>query len=411
MNVQIKHTQAERALIDAGETAGRGPALDWLKERGLPTRRVEAWHYTDLRSRMPDFPPPADKPEAAKASLDRVPRLFDATRLPFINGHYASELTDPLPPCAMVADGVPPVDADELRHDDAIGAINAALAGGGLSLAIKENANIETPIGIVCVGDEPASAVTRHRVTIGAGARVTLVERHVSGDGVALHANMVTDLNVAEGAEANWVIVQEHGDQATHLAQLNITLAARAKLTIMLLNRGGSLVRQEISVDSTGPLSELKIRGVNLVGDESHVDVTTVLAHHARDTVSTEIFRNVVQGSGSGVFQGQINVAQLAQKTDAKMACNSLLLSDAAEFSAKPELEIFADDVQCGHGATVTDIDEDHLFYLRARGIGEKEARDLLVKAFVESIFEELENEAIADALNDRIEDWLDENG
>jgi Fe-S cluster assembly protein SufD len=139
--------------------------------------------------------------------------------------------------------------------------------------------------------------------------------------------------------------------------------------------------------------------------------VTTALIHEAPGVAAQELFRNVATGEGRSVFQGQIKVAQVAQKTDAKMACNTLLLSDTAEFSAKPELEIFADDVACGHGATVTDILDDHLFYLRARGIPKKTARAMLVQAFVEEVFDELEDEALREALDARIESWLEANG
>ena len=136
-----------------------------------------------------------------------------------------------------------------------------------------------------------------------------------------------------------------------------------------------------------------------------------VLDHAVPHTGSRELVRNVVTGKARGVFQGRINVHQPAQKTDAKMACNTLLLSDDGEFSTKPELEIFADDVQCGHGATVTEIDRNHLFYLMARGIDEKTARGLLVKAFVAEVIEELDDEAIVEALEARLDDWFATHG
>jgi len=135
------------------------------------------------------------------------------------------------------------------------------------------------------------------------------------------------------------------------------------------------------------------------------------LEHIVPNCVSGQIFRNVVLDRAKGVFQGQIKVAQIAQKTDAKMACNTLLLSDFCDFSAKPELEIFADDVQCGHGATVTDIDKNQLFYLKARGIGEKRARSLLVKAFIVEVVEELDNEVLIEALEKQFDTWLNNHG
>ncbi len=138
------------------------------------------------------------------------------------------------------------------------------------------------------------------------------------------------------------------------------------------MNAGGSLVRQEVRVATTGEGSDFQLRGINLLSGDTHTDVTMVLDHKVPHTGSRELIRNVVTGKARGVFQGRINVHQIAQKTDAKMACNTLLLSDDGEFSTKPELEIFADDVACGHGATVKEIDHNHLFYLMARGIDEK---------------------------------------
>ncbi len=146
------------------------------------------------------------------------------------------------------------------------------------------------------------------------------------------------------------------------------------------------------------------------MGGETHTDVTFTMGHDVPNTTSTEIIRNVLFDRARGVFQGQIRVAPDAQKTDAKMACNTLLLSDDADLSAKPELEIFADDVQCGHGATVTDIDATQFYYLQARGIPAPKARALLIKAFVAEVVEELDDEPLVEALEGVIEAWLDKH-
>ncbi|MCC0029516.1 MAG: SufD family Fe-S cluster assembly protein [Brucellaceae bacterium] len=195
---------------------------------------------------------------------------------------------------------------------------------------------------------------------------------------MANHVNAVTSLEVGEGADVTWLIVQEHGNAATHLGQFNARLAADAKLTLFILNAGTRFARQEVNVRAEGEGGNFQMRCVNLLAGDCHNDVTMVLDHIAPATDSVEIVRNVVMDRAQGVFQGQIRVAREAQKTDARMACNSLLLSDDAGYSAKPELEIFADDVACGHGATVAEIDHDHLFYLMSRGVPEREARGLL---------------------------------
>ena len=195
------------------------------------------------------------------------------------------------------------------------------------------------------------------------------------------------------------------------MGQLTARLGADATLKVYVINAGGKLVRQELHIDVAGESSHFDLRCVNLLAGESHTDVTLTLSHTVPNTTSKEIVRNVVLNRARGVFQGQIRVAQVAQKTDAQMACNTLLLSDDGEFAAKPELEIFADDVICAHGATVIDIDHNHLFYLMARGITEKSARGLLVNGFVDELVDELDNDELVETLKAIIEQWLIDHG
>jgi Fe-S cluster assembly protein SufD len=252
---------------------------------------------------------------------------------------------------------------------------------------------------------------SRFPVTFGAGAKATVIERHQSVNSAAAFVSSVSDIVLGEGADVIWVIFQSQGVDDTHLGQIRVKLAKDAKLKLYVINAGAKLSRQDIVIDVKGEGADLMLRGINLLGGESHTDVTLVLVHDAENTTSTETIRNIVFDKAKGVFQGQIKVAQGAQKTDAKMACNTLLLSDEAEFSTKPELEIFADDVVCGHGATVADIDHRHLFYLQSRGIPEARARALLVQAFVQEVVEELEDEALIEALEGVIEAWLENRG
>jgi Fe-S cluster assembly protein SufD len=220
----------------------------------------------------------------------------------------------------------------------------------------------------------------------------------------------VSEVKIGARAEVTWIILQEQGSEDTHLGQIRIDLGTDAKLRLFVINAGGKLVRQELYIKVAGEGADLTLRGINLLGGDTHTDVTMVLGHDVPNTGSTEVIRNVVFDRARGVFQGMIRVAPDAQKTDAKMACNTLLMSDDAEFSVKPELEIFADDVQCGHGATVADIDRNHLFYLMARGVPENKARAMLVNAFVAEIVEELEDEALVEALEGVISAWLEKH-
>lgn len=416
MHLQPQRTPAETALIDAfGERLSllpgdgavmlkRDDAIEAIKH-GLPTRRVESWHYTDLRrllNAVPDFDPAA----AAKAIAPIVegsavlPVLngVSGTKISAIDGVTVQRLSEKLSD-GSIAPGLDPYGAD-----DAIGALNTAFVADGYFVDIADGAELDKPLELQNL-QSGGQAHVRLLTRVGAGARATIVERQ-SGEGAAL-VSSVSQLVLGEGAEVTWLIVQEQPDTATHLAQFKAHLGKNSRLTLFVMNAGGRLVRQEVVVRTTGEGADFKLRGINLLAGDTHTDVTMVLDHTVPHTTSTEVVRNVVTGKARGVFQGRINVHQYAQKTNAKMACNTLLLSDDGEFSTKPELEIFADDVVCGHGATVTEIDHDHLFYLMARGIDEKRARGLLVKAFVAEVIEELDDQAIVEALEARLDGWF----
>ena len=413
-----KRTAAEEALFDAYETYGNKngaseTAIVALKEHGLPSRRVESWHYTDLRNLLKDVPALAGRPDADKAAKDAASYagMVDAVRVPIFDGHAFADLGGSAPQGASISVTQTALEA-EVSKDNAIGLMTQALAGDCVHVAVDAGATIDTPIGLAHVAGEAAAlAVSQQSVEIAAGATATVIERYVQdGDG-EYQNSAVTNLTVGDNANATYVISQQMGAAATHLGQINITIGVDAKLMLFVLNAGGKLVRQEVNVNVAGEGSDFQLRGVNLIGDSQHIDVTMDLRHNVPNTTSEEIIRNVVTGKGKGVFQGRIAVAQIAQKTDAKMACNTLLLSDDGDFSTKPELEIFADDVLCGHGATFTDLEPSYLFYLMSRGIREKDARALLIKGFVDEIVEDLNNEALESAFVGVIDGWLDANG
>ena len=423
MNMQtgMKLSVAETALCEAydhaiGDLPGDGAVLaarDTLisdfKDAGLPTRRVEAWHYTDLKALLravPAFDPAAS---AAKTS----PLVEGSSVLSVVNGLADARVTvegvtvrtfkDAL------ADGTAAEGLAARDRDDVIGRINGSFVRDGFVLDIAAGTELEAPLEIQTV-QNAGQTHTRFPVTFGAGAKGTVIERHTAVGETAALVTSISDIALGDGADITWVILQTQGAADTHLGQIRITLGADAQLRLYVVNAGGKLVRQEIHVVVAGEGTDLKLRGINLLGGETHNDVTFTVGHDVPNTTSTEVIRNVIFDRARGVFQGQIRVAPDAQKTDAKMSCNTLLLSDEADFSAKPELEIFADDVQCGHGATVIDIDHVQLFYLMARGIPENKARAMLVNAFVAEIVEELEDEPLVEALEGVIAAWLEKH-
>ena len=423
MNMQTKppHTAAEQAILDsfaeligqlpgdAPVTAARDKLLSGISNAGLPTRRIESWHYTDLRSLLRAVP------KKATGSARRMdPLVRGSVVLPVVQGQSA-DMSAPdgmelEPYMDLLVSGAAAKSLIGRGSDDLIGQLNGAFVSDGYSFSIAADQAIDEIIEIQSV-QSGGQVHNRFAAAFGVNAKATVIERHLGDKAEAGLSTSISSLKLEDGAEVTWIILQGCGESDQHLGQLNARLGAGSTLKVYVINAGGKLVRQELHIDVAGEGSHFDLRGVNLLAGDSHTDVTLTLGHTVPNTTSKEIVRNVVLNRARGVFQGQIRVAQIAQKTDAQMACNTLLLSDDGEFAAKPELEIFADDVICAHGATVIDIDHSHLFYLMARGITEKSARALLVNGFVDELIDELENEELVEALEALIEQWLNDHG
>lgn len=408
-------TEGETALIEAarimGDEAWRREAIAAVEQFGLPTRRVEAFHYTDLRALLSGLVSAAERPSdaTAKEAGSAFPRLVrDAAVLHFRDGHFF-EMGEELPKGVTAHDMLGEVSIQAGGPDNALEWINGALLRSAVRLSVEAGAKIDQTIGLAATPVALEGGAGAHRVSIevGENADCKLIERSVGPDGAAYLVSSFVDLSIAAGAKVNYIMALEDGDVAKRLGRLSVRLGEGATFNLFVMTSGGALVRQELDFTVEGENAALNIGGINLVGGDTHIDITSRISHLVPDTTAVETFRNVATGRGNGVFQGQIRVAQAAQHTDARMACNTLLLSDHAGFSAKPELEIFADDVQCAHGATVADLEEDYLFYLRARGLSEERARQLLVRAFVAELIEEIEEEELIDTLEDRLDAWM----
>ncbi|WP_321337358.1 Fe-S cluster assembly protein SufD [Breoghania sp.] len=420
-------TAAERALIEQYEAAKPGDAVAALREkafagfreRGLPHRRVEEWKYTDLRRGMSEALPIAEMPSAdeAKAAVEAVAGFGDmaGTRIVFVNGLFAPELSELQAVegltitslAAALAEGAPEGLGDLAASvtDTALD-LNTAFMRDGALITVADGATIEKPVEImhVAVG-EPAATYTRHVVRVGAGASVRFTEVY-SGKG-AYQTNTAIEFSAADKAQVVWSKLQNEDHQAQHLSTFVSQLEAEVNFDHFVFNAGSHLARTQAFLRFNGEYSKAGLRGAMLIGEDQHSDVTLVVDHAVPNCESREYFKSAIDGKASGVFQGRINVFQHAQKTDGQMMCQALLLSDGAEMAYKPELEIFADDVQCAHGATSGQIDEDLLFYLRARGIPEAEARTLLILAFLSEVIEEIGDEAVVDVLEERTRTWL----
>jgi Fe-S cluster assembly protein SufD len=290
-------------------------------------------------------------------------------------------------------------------------ALNTAFMGDGAIVEVAEGAHIDRPLHLVFVyGSEPAAAVfSRSAVIVGAGASLTLIESHEGPDGVAYQVNAALDLVVGDRARFDRVTANREGRDALHLATLNAFVGAKAEFFDMSFLTGGSVVRNQLFVKSAGAGATLNLNGASLIAGRQHADISLLLDHAVAGCRSRELFKSVLDGASQGVFQGKIIVRPGAQKTDARMMTRALLLSEDAEADNKPELEIFADDVQCGHGATSGALDDNLKFYLMARGIPEKEAETLLIQSFVGEAIETVAHEAVRDALMEATLQWLAE--
>jgi Fe-S cluster assembly protein SufD len=311
-------------------------------------------------------------------------------------------------------------DRDLLAHlgrivptDDVAVALNTAFMGDGAVIRAAQGAALAQPIHLVFVnaGGEPAAVFARSLVVIEKGARAMLVESHVGSTASEDQVNTVLELKVGDEAHVDHIKITGAGAGALHVSTLMAAIGAHARFNEFLFTTGGAVVRNQAFVRFDGEGTIAGIRGASLLKGRQHADTTLVADHATADCTSREVFKSVLDEEGRSVFQGKIIVRRHAQKTDAKMATHALLLSETAEADNKPELEIFADDVQCGHGATSGALDEDLLFYLKARGIPAKEAQALLIQAFVGEAVEGIEHAGLRDALMDHVVAWLEARG
>jgi Fe-S cluster assembly protein SufD len=408
----------------------REEAFRQFESHGLPHRRVEEWKYTDLRTLMrtakPLGPgPDADSKQRAKAA-GAVVADVDACRIVFAEGVFVPELSDlarlerglSVTSLAQAlaqgeADLVDRLSTPGMAEGDVAAALNTAFMGDGAVIRIAKGARIARPVHLVFAhgGDKATAEFTRSLIEVGEDAQVTLIESHEGPDGLDYQINTALDLSMGDRSHVDHLKVGRDGSSALHVATLAATVGANAEFNDFTFTIGGGVTRNQLFVRCGGRDSTIGLRGANLLKGRQHCDTTLVLEHAMPGCTSREVFKSVLDGNSRGVFQGKIIVRPGAQQSDARMMTNALLLSDAAEADNKPELEIFADDVQCGHGATAGALDENLKFYLMARGISESEAELLLVQAFVGEAVEAVIHEGLRDALMAAVVCWLRARG
>ncbi len=345
----------------------------------LPTRKLEAWRYTDLRALSAiSFTAPASPPTPLSLPDLAIPRLV------FLNGIFAPHLSSELSflqPFTPVAEH----SAQPLTQ------INAEHAQAGMTLLIPPGVDAGSVLLVSQASGGSMAFHPRHRITLGAGARLTLIEV-AQGDGVYWH-NPVMDITLADDAALAHYRLQDESREAFHLATIRADLAKTASYESFTALLGGQISRAEFHVRLQGTGGHAHINAALLLGGSQLGDITSVITHAAKGCTSRQTVKSVLSGAARGVFQGRIEVDRIAQKTDGYQMTQALLLSDTAEMDIKPELQIFADDVKCSHGATIGALDAEQLFYLRSRGIAPDDARAMLIRAFLTEALESVTSE------------------
>jgi Fe-S cluster assembly protein SufD len=423
---------AERFAAVAASLPGHD--IPWLRELrreaaarfarlGLPSPRVEQWKYTNLNTLAVV---PFEKRELADDDGDKrpvaLPSALSPHRLVFVNGCYRPDQSrlDGLSSSVTVgslvealrqdSDSLRPVLGDALAAEDPLLALNAAFMTDGYVFRLAPGAAPDQPIELLFVTTSEAVAAhhLRNLITLEAGSRATLIERYIGEGAAATYwSHPVCDVRLGEGATLRHYKLQDEGHKAFHLAATAVQAERDARYESFVLTTGAALARNEIKVILDGTGASCRLDGGYLARGRQHVDTTTEIIHAQPHTTSEEVYKGVLDDRARGVFQGRIVVKPDAQKSDGHQLSKAILLSERAEIDTKPELEIYADDVKCSHGATAGELDEDALFYLRARGIDMAEARRLLIGAFIGDALENVTDPMVRTGLQHHINAWM----
>jgi Fe-S cluster assembly protein SufD len=406
-----------------GNLAGlRSEAMEKFSSFGLPTQKHEEWKYTRI---SPVFQKPLEFGQVADlsaAELDslRLPGKEDATEIFFVNGFFKH---------ANTADGLtimPLEDAanseyaaivkDNLGHSskyhpDGINALNTAFVNGGVFIHVKRGMQVEKPIYIYYVNDNRAAAtlaLPRTLIYVAASAQVQIAEHHVSlGTNDSL-TNQVTEISVEQDAIVNYYKIQNEGPTASHVSTTHFRQLGKCLTNATTISLSGNIIRNNLNMVMESEFGESHMYGLYLLDGKTHVDNHTIVDNVKPNCFSNEMYKGIMDGESTGVFNGKIFVRQDAQKTNAYQSNKNVLLTDTASVNTKPQLEIFADDVKCSHGCTIGKLDEEAMFYLRARGISEKNAKSLLLHAFAVDILDNIKAEPLREYVDQLISDRLE---
>jgi len=403
-----------------GSGTRRSAAFDRFAELGFPAPREEAWKYTSLRRLESRRFAPATRQGALDAVVS-LPADLGKHRLVLVNGHLREDLSR----LATLPEGLRVRTLAEPRADDAVAAhvlrwpsgggterfaaLNAAMSADPLLIEVDAGARCEGALHVVIVTAGAAATMSYPRVTVrlGAGSLARIV-LHYSGEETAEHfVAAVVDADLADGAELHAYRLQAAGSRTFHIERIDAIVGAGARLTVRDAQLGAALARLDLNVALAGRGAEAELTGLFVADGARHLDTHVHIAHRAVETRSLQDYRGVAANRGRAVFNGKSVVHEGAQKSNARQSSRNLLLTPGAEIDTKPELEIYADDVQCSHGATTGQLDPAAMFYLRSRGLAESEARSALTRAFAGAVLSRIDLAPLASLMHDELDGRL----
>ena len=424
---ELMEQQTYRAQMEALQNDTAGAAPHWLRtlrtaaaarftELGFPSRTHEEWRSTNIAPIAETlFERGAGKLEAAQAAALPFADL-PGHRAVFVDGVFAPELSrvGDLPHGVIVGSlsdilrdnpaAVEPYLAKYAEFDKAaFTALNTAFLSGGAYLSLPRNAVITEPIQILYVFvaiDAPTVSYPRALIVAGENSQATIAETYVQAGQGTVFSNAVTEIVVGENAIVDHYKTTQFGDNSYHVGTLSVELARAANFSSHNMTLDGAIVRHDANAKLAGEGGECTLNGLYIARDRQLVDNHTAIDHAVPHCNSHELYKGILDDRSRGVFNGKIFVRLDAQKTDAKQTNQTLLLSKEATINTKPQLEIFADDVRCTHGATIGQLDDEMLFYLRARGIGREEARGLLTYAFASDVIDRMKFTALRNQIH-----------
>jgi len=392
----------------------RREAIDRFADLGFPSRKREEWKYTPVDPIARALAGAPASPERGPLGA-RIAAAIDTSAMAhsfvFVNGRFRPELSAPgALPHGAVVDGLtrvlgerpglvrPRLDRRPLGDGRCLVALNSAFQTDGAVVALSPGVVVNEPIHLLFVTTEEAEGTAvhgRNLITVADGASVVVVERHCALGDAAHLVNSVTDAVLGANAQLDHVGLVDSSPRAIHTTTLNAEVGRDARLRSHAVALGGALIRNEIGAVLAEEGAECVLNGIYVAGDGQHIDNQTTIDHAKPFGTSREVYKGILGGRSRGVFNGKVIVQPNAQKSDARQYNPNLLLSEGAEVDTRPNLEIYADDVKCAHGSTVGRLDDDALFFLRSRGIGEREARQMLGRAFAADVVEALPSEAL----------------